>query len=41
MLRKATIATAVCAIAIVGGTASAAFAGNACGPGSNPDRLKP
>ena len=33
MLRKATIATAVCTVAIVGATASAAFAGEITGNG--------
>jgi hypothetical protein len=33
MLRKATIATAVCTFALVGGTASAAFAGEITGNG--------
>jgi hypothetical protein len=33
MLRKATIATAVCTIALVGGTASSAFAGEITGSG--------
>jgi len=33
MLRKATIAAAVCAVALVGGTASAAFAGEVTGNG--------
>jgi hypothetical protein len=33
MLRKATIATAVCAIAFVGASASAAFAGEITGSG--------
>jgi hypothetical protein len=33
MLRKATIATAVCTFALIGGTASAAFAGEVTGNG--------
>jgi hypothetical protein len=33
MLRKATIATAVCTIALLGGTASSAFAGEITGSG--------